>query len=279
VPPARFGDPVVSPDGHQILFSRSDPETETPDIFLYDDVQRVASRVTTDPGVDVLPIWSSDATRVIFRSNRNGPGDVYLTSLNGSRNEELLLRNAARKDPTDWSPDGRFILYDNYDSNDPSRESDLWVLPLFGDRKPRPYQREAFSAWGGRFSPDGRWVAYASDEHSKEDVYIQAFPATGVSHRVSTQGGWQPAWRRDGRELFYLAADGTLMAAAIGGHDDILEVGAPAPLFRATLRSTLLRNHYDVAPNGDRFLINTPVQDEAAAPITVVLNWPGTLRN
>src|SRR5262249_47035828 len=212
------------------------------------------------------------------RSNRNGPGDIYLKSLSGSGNEELLLRNAARKDPTDWSPDGRFILYDNYDSGDPTRQSNMWVLPLFGDRRPRPYQHTSFSAWGGRFSPDGHWVAHATDEHSGEDVYAQAFPATGVSYRVSTEGGWQPAWRRDGRELFYLAHDGTLMAAAIRGRGDLVEGGRPTPLFRATLRSTLLRNHYDVAPNGDRFLFNTPVQDEATAPITVVLNWTATLR-
>jgi Tol biopolymer transport system component len=226
----------------------------------------------------VLPVWSADGARIVFRSNRNGPGDLYVKSLTGSGNEELLLRNGARKDPTDWSPDGRFILYDNYDGDDPSRESNMWVLPLFEDRKPSPYQRKTFSAWGGRFSPDGHWVAYAADEHGKDNVYIQAFPATGVSYRISKQGGWQPAWRRDGRELFYLATDGTQMAAAVNAHDDIVEVSVPIPLFRPTVRSTLLRNHYDVAPNGDRFLINTPVQDEATAPITVVLNWTAALR-
>jgi eukaryotic-like serine/threonine-protein kinase len=276
VPPARLGDPVISADGHQILFSRMNPETETPDIFLYND-QHDVSRVTSDPGFNVLPIWSADAARVIYRSNRNGPGDLYVKSLTGSGKEELLLRNAARKDPTDWSPDGRFILYDTYVGDDPSRESDMWVLPLFDDRKPNPYQRKTFSAWGGRFSPDGHWVAYASDEHGKENVYIQAFPATGVSYRISRQGGWQPVWRRDGRELFYLATDGTLMAAAVSAHDDIVEAGVPIPLFRPTVRSTLLRNHFDVAPNGDRILINTPVQDEATAPITVVLNWTAAL--
>jgi DNA-binding winged helix-turn-helix (wHTH) protein/Tol biopolymer transport system component len=275
--PARINDPVVSPDGHQILFVRADPETETTDIFLYDNSRAVVSRVTTDPGVDVLPVWSPDAKRVAFRSNRNGAGDIYVKSVNGGT-DELLLRNAARKDPTDWSPDGKFILYDNYDGSDASRESDMWVLPLFGDRNPHPYQRTTFSAWGGRFSPDGRWVAYAADEHSKNgDVYIQAFPATGVSYRVSTRGGWQPSWRRDGRELFYLATDGTLMAAAVWDHDGMLEVAAPTPLFRRTWRSTLLRNHYDVAPNGDRFLINAPVQDETTAPVTFVLNWTAML--
>jgi eukaryotic-like serine/threonine-protein kinase len=201
-----------------------------------------------------------------------------LRSLTGSGSEELLLKNTARKDPTDWSPDGRFILYDNYAGDDPSRESDMWVLPTFGDRIPSPYQRKTFSAWGGRFSPDGRWVAYAADEESKGDVYIQAFPATGVRHRVSKQGGWQPAWRRDGREVYYLATDGTLMAADVHAHDDGIDVGVPRPLFRPNTRSTLLRNHYDVAPGGDRFLFNTPMQDEATAPITVVLNWTATLR-
>ena len=277
VPPARLGDPAVSSDGHQILFSRLDPETETPDIILYND-QSAISRVTSDPGVDVLPVWSSDGGQLVFRSNRNGPGDLYMKSLTGKGDERLLLKNAARKDPTDWSPDGRFVLYDNYDGEDPSRESDMWVLPLFGDRTPRPYQQKKFSAWGGRFSPDGRWVAYAADEHSKDDVYIQAFPATGTSYRVSQHGGSEPVWRRDGRELFYLSSDGTLMVAGVRAHDTGVELETPTPLFRPTLRSTLLRNHYDVTPKGDRFLINTPLQDEATAPITVVLNWPAALR-
>ena len=276
MPPAGMGDPMISPDGRQILFSRLNPETETPDIYLYDDRHDV-SRVTSDPGFDVLPVWSADAARVVYRSNRNGPGDIYLKSLTGSGSEELLLRTAARKDPTDWSPDGRFILYDNYDG-EPTRESDMWVLPLFDDRKPSPYQHKTFGTWGGRFSPDGHWVAYAADEHGKDNVYIQAFPATGISYRVSKQGGVMPAWRRDGRELFFIAADGTLMAASVNVRHDVVEVGAPSPLFRPKVRSTLLRNYYDVAPNGDRFLINSPLQDEATTPITVVLNWTATLR-
>jgi DNA-binding winged helix-turn-helix (wHTH) protein/Tol biopolymer transport system component len=275
IPPARLGDPAISPDGSQVLVSRQDPDTETPDLYLSNE--HGLSRVTSHPGVDVLPVWSPDAAKVVYRSNRNGPGDLYVKPLVGAGDEELLVRNTARKDPTDWSPDGRFILYDNFDGDDPSRESDMWILPMFGDRRPSQYQRKTFSAWGGRFSPDGRWVAYASDEHGKGDVYIQAFPANGISYRVSKHGGWQPAWRRDGRELFYLANDGMLMAAAIHVHDDAVDVGEPVGLFRPTVRSTLLRNHYDVAPNGDRFLVNTPVQDEATAPLTVVLNWTATL--
>ena len=278
IPAGRQADPAVSPDGHQILWERTDPETQTPDIFLFDERQGALSRLTSDPSVDVLPIWSADATQVVYRSNRDGPGDLYLKSLTANGKEELVLRNSARKDPTDWSPDGRFILYDNWDGHGPTRESDLWFVPLFGDRQPSPYQRTTFSAWGGRFSPDGRWIAYAANESGRDDVYVQAFPATGIRYRVSKQGGSQPAWRRDGRELFYLAADGTLTTCAIRMQNDTVDVGAPTPLFRPKLRSSLLRNHFDVAPDGERFLINTPVQDETTAPITVVLNWTSTLR-
>ena len=278
IQPGRQEDPAVSPDGHLILWGRNDPETQTPDIFLFDRRDRATTRLTFDPSVDVLPIWSPDGSQFAFRSNRNGPGDLYVKSLVGNAEEELLLRNAARKDPTDWSPDSRFILYDNYDGEDPTRESDIWVVPLFGDRKPSPYQHKAFSAWGGRFAPDGQWIAYAADESGTDDVYIQAFPATGVTYRVSRHGGSQPAWRRDGRELFYLAGDGVLTACSVQTHKGVVEVGTPTPLFHPTLRSSLLRNHYDVAPNGDRFLINTPVQDETTAPITVVLNWNEELK-
>ena len=254
-----------------------DPETHTTDIFLFDGLHRAMSRFTSDPSVDVVPIWSrDDATRVVYRSNRNGSGDLYLKPLAGDGKEELLLRSDARKDPTDWSRDGRFILYDNWASQGATRV--MWFVPLFGDRKPSPYQHTTFSTYGGRFSPDGRWVAYTANESGTDEVYIQAFPAAGVSHRVSTHGGSEPAWRGDGQELFYLAADGTLTACAIRMHNDVVDVGASTPLFRPKLGSSSLRNNFDVAQNGERFLITTPLQDQTTARITVVLNWTSTLR-
>jgi hypothetical protein len=278
LPLARRGNPAISRDGHQILWNEADPLTRTADIFRSDERGNAVSRLTFDPSVDVLPVWSADATQVVFRSNRNGPGDLYRKSLTGTQNEELLLKNSARKDPTDWSPDGRFILYDNFAGDDTSRVSDMWVLPVIGDRQPSPYQRKTFSAWGGRFSPDGRWVAYAADETGKENVYIQAFPANGVSYRVSTGGGSQPTWRRDGLELIYLAADGMLMACAIRTRSNGVDVSVPTALFRPSVQSGRLRNGFDVAPDADRLVVNAPVQDETTAPITVLLNWTSTLR-
>ena len=277
IPAARQGDPALSPDGHQILWERLDPETHTPDIFLFDEPHRAMSRLTSDQSVDVVPIWSGNGTQFVYRSNRNGPGDLYLKALVGNGKEELLLGNGVRKDPTDWSRDGRFILYDNWANQGSTRV--MWFVPLFGDRKPSPYQYKTFSNWGGRFSPDGHWVAYAANESGPDEVYIQAFPATGVTYRVSTGGGSEPAWRGDGHELFYLAADGTLTACVIRMHDDVVDVGAPTPLFRPKLEpNNTLRHVFDVAPDGERFLITTPIQDETAARITVVLNWTSTLR-
>src|SRR5262249_25605021 len=151
--------------------------------------------------------------------------------------------------------------------------SDIWVLPLPGGLTPTQYSATPFAKWSGRFSPDGRWVAYVADDTGGSDVYVQAFPATSRRWRVSTSGGDDPQWRRDGRELFYVAANGWLTAVAVTDHGESISFGAPQTLFRIPMKYTLLRNRYSVGADGNHFLVDLPVDEDAGVPMTVIVNW------
>jgi len=229
-----------------------------------------SSRFTFDPADDRFPIWSPDGARVVFASNRNGTYDLYQKQANGSGNEEVLLQSAENKRPSSWSPDGRFILYTQ-------NSRDMMVLPLTdsrkpGDRKPYPFLSTQFSQTQGAFSPDGKWVAYQSNESGRNEVYVRPFPGPGGQWHVSTGGGISPRWRADGKELYYLAPDNKLMAVAVTVQGAAFTPGTPETLFQTHIVSPGLRPQYDVARDG-RFLINTDLQDTSAEPIHLLLNW------
>jgi Tol biopolymer transport system component len=200
--------------------------------------------------------------------------DLYQKASNGAGAEEVLLEDNLDKTPLSWSSDGRFILY--LTSGGPTG-NDLFVLPLFGDRKPFPFLQTQFNDYPGQFSPDGRWVAYASDESGKFEVYVAPFPGPGGKWQVSVAGGDWPRWRRDGTEIFYLAPDNKLMAAAVNGKGSSFEVDAVKPLFDAHAAPGV-RYSYDVSGDGQRFLINTAPEQSASAPVTVVVNWTAGLK-
>jgi eukaryotic-like serine/threonine-protein kinase len=273
--PIRQGDPVANARGSEVL-SWKGSEAEV-NLWLDDVSRRTTTRITFS-GQDVLPVLSPDGDETIFRSNRNGGGDLYRKSLRRTDPEVLVLKSATRNDPTDWSPDGRYLLYDNYDVGETHTTSDIWVLPLSGDIKPSPYAASPFAKWAGRFSPDGRSVAYVADDTGRPEVYVQAFPATSDRWRVSTAGGDDPQWRRDGGELFFVAPDGMLSAVAVTGRGPSIEFSAPQPLFQIPLKYSVLRNRYAVGADGTRFLVDTPMDEETAAPLTVVVNWRAGLR-
>ena len=277
--PARQGDMMISPDGTQVLASRAVERGDVGevDIWRFDTIGGTSERMTTSPSVDVVPVWSPDGKEFVFRSSRNGAGDIYRRSI-GLRQERLLLKDMARKDPTDWSSDGRFLLYNRYDGRDPQRVAQIWVLPLGGDQSPSPYQPDSFGNWGGRFSPDGRAIAFVSDESGRWEVYVRPFPAVGDARLVSTGGGNQPAWRRDGRELFYVTQDGMLMSVPVSHRGADWTFGTPTALFATHAHPGMLRNSYDVSADGQKFLINRALEDPATVPITVELNWTTALR-
>jgi dipeptidyl aminopeptidase/acylaminoacyl peptidase len=187
--------------------------------------------------------------------------------------ELLVLKSGVRKDPTDWSPDGRWVLYNNYEGSEANKEADMWVLPMFGDRRPRRYEQSPFRRWSGRFSPDGHWVAFAANDTGKPEVYVQPFPANNVRWLVSTKGGEEPQWRDDGKELFYLAADGWLCAVSVAYRNGGLDFAEPRPLFKVSTKDSKLRNVYAASGDGMRFLVDTPLENAATVPLTVVINW------
>ena len=245
------------------------------DIWVYDVGRGLPTRFTFGPGIAGSSIWSPDGTHIVFGANRNGFANLYQKASNGAGAEEVLVEDKLNKTPVSWSPDGRFIMYVSSGS---ATGNDLFVLPLSADRKPVPFLQTKFNEGAGQFSPDGRWVAYQSDESGKYEVYVAPFPGPAGKWQISTAGGTNPRWRRDGTEIFYLAPDDTLMAAAVNGKASSFQVGAVKRLFPTRVIGP--RHEYDVGADGQKFLINSAPQLNRAVPtpITVVINWTAGLK-
>jgi Tol biopolymer transport system component len=263
--------PQLSPDGKQVVVDRLDSQTGTYDLWLIELARGIPSRFTFDPRYDWYPVWSPDAARIIFSSDRDGVFNLYTKVASGVGKEELLLKSDQRKDPTDWSSDGRFLLFNQVD---PKTGYDVWVLPDpgggAGAKRPFPFVHTEFTERDGAFSPDGKWIAYTSNESGKEEIYVQAFPESGAKWQVSKGGGSRARWRRDGKELFYLASDRKIMAVGIGV-DATFHAGLPEPLFESHINDQFAR--FTVTADGQRFLLPVPVNEGSSEPATVVLNW------
>ena len=272
---ARSGDLELAPDGRRVAVSLFDPVQRARDIWLFDIARGLRTRFTFDAAEEFGSVWSPDGSRIVFNSRRKGHLDLYQKASSGAAAEEELLADDFDKSPVDWSPDGRFILFA---VTAPKTGSDLWILPLFGDRKPLPFLQTPFNESPGQFSPDGRWIAYSSSESGRYEVYVTPFPGPGGKWQVSTAGGDWLRWRRDGKEIFYVAPGGRLMAAAVNGGASAFEVGDVRPLFdpRGAAPNQWM---YDISPDGQRFLVNTLAEEAGSAPITLVVNWPALLKN
>jgi Tol biopolymer transport system component/predicted Ser/Thr protein kinase len=270
----------LSPDGAQVAFVRTDNPAGTGDIWLHDVARGTSSRFTSDPAADTWPVWSPDARYIVFASERDGIRNLYRKLSSNAGPEEVLLRSNEPKTPTDWSRDGRFLLYTNID---PKTGNDIWFLPLTpegtgGEPKPTPYLKTEFFEANGRFSPDGRFVAYHSNASGQAEIYVQPFPdPTGGKWMVSKGGGGQPRWRRDGKELFYTSISGPAKLMAV-------EVST-SPVFRAGIPKTLFQfpsgpPAWDVTGDGQKFIKATAPEaaTTSPSPITVVLNWTAGLK-
>jgi eukaryotic-like serine/threonine-protein kinase len=265
----------LSPDEKRVAVDRVDAQTGTSDIWLFDLSRGIPARFTTDPAPDWYPLWSPDGSRIVFTSGREGIPNIFQRNASGVGAEEVLLRSDENKVPDDWSSDGKFIVFESLNSK---TKLDLWLLPMTGDRQPFPFLQTEFNEQQAQFSPTGKWIAYTSDESGSPEVYVQTFPASGGKWLISTGGGCQPRWRRDGKELFYIAPDKKLMAVELKT-GSALEAAVPKPLFETRVfLLTTFRNHYVVTGDGQRFLINSRVEETIATPITVVLDWTAELK-
>jgi Tol biopolymer transport system component len=220
----------------------------------------------------------------VFASTRNGVYDLFEKPASNTADERPLLVTSQNKKPLSWSLDGRFLLYG---VQDPNTAADLWVLPMIGDRKAFPLLHSRFDEIEGQFSPNGRWLAYVSNESGRYETYIRSFPEAGDQQLVSTAGGTQPRWRGDGKELFYVAPDATLMAVPIrvAPSTRALDVGEPVALFRTHLAvggnvaPASFQSHAQYAVTSDgRFLMNMTTDEAVTSPITIVQNWPAILK-
>jgi Tol biopolymer transport system component len=263
--------PAISPDGRQVAISRT--VAGNADVWLQ-DLARLGAlrRITTAPTPDIYPIWSPDGTRIAYAGIGRAGFDIFVRPTTTDGGESLLLGGAFQEIPADWSRDGRFVLYRQ---QDPSGNQDLWAFPMGGSQKPFPVARTSADERTGQFSPDGKWVAFESNESGRYDVYVQSFPSPAVRTIVSTAGGRQARWGPDGKELFYIAPDGRLMAVSVRFRPDgQIDPASPVPLFATRVSSTPTGGsvvEYDISRDGRQFLMNTLVE-QTGAPITLVLH-------
>ncbi len=273
---AAYSTPLLSPDGKRLGVSMIDPESGNWDIWIYDLARNVRTRFTFDPGVDAVTIWSPDASRIAFSSNRKGHFDIYQKAASGVGSEELLLGSDADKFASSWSPDGKYLAFNQSDPNVTDR-TDIWFLPLSADRKPTRFLGTPFDEGAARFSSDGRWIAYVSDESGRNEVYVVPFPVPNGKWQISTTGGDEPRWANDGKELYYLAPDSKLMVARVSGSEKSFEVIDVNPLFGTKL-SLEIGSKYDVSPDAKRFLTNSSLERGTVSPITLVVNWTAAVQ-
>ncbi len=266
----------VSPDAKRMAAEISDRESNNNDLWIFDIARGLKTRFTFDPARDFAPVWSPDGSQIVFASPRGRvQSDLYLRNSSGGGSEQLLLQSDSGKTPTDWSRDGKYIAYTVADRKNKTGD-DIWILPMFGDRKPFPYLQTPFSESTAAFSPDGKWIAYTSNESGRYEVYVAPFPEPGGKFQISGGGGANPHWRRDGKELYYVGLDGKLIAAEIKEDGATILVGTVRPLFQTSSKS-IFYGQYNT-PDGQRFLINSMEQGDSQ-PLTLVVNWPAELRS
>jgi Tol biopolymer transport system component len=258
------------------------------DVWVHEFARNTSIRLTSHPAWDWLPVWSRDGKYIAYSSERDDTAfNLYRKLSNAAGEEELLLKSREDKIVQDWSHDGRFLLYavavSGGRTNAYTASHDLWVLPITPGKpehlKPQPYLQTEFNETQGKFSHDGRFIAYRSDASGSDEVYVRPFPAASSgSWKVSTQGGFAPQWSRDGKEMFYISADSKMMVVKVSA-DPVLKIGIPKALFPVLTRDGPKHNMtpYDVTADGKKFLIISGGPSRAV-PIMVVLNWTALLK-
>jgi Tol biopolymer transport system component len=269
----------LSPDAKRAVFTRN-AGGRTLNLWLVEFSRSVVRRLTFGAYADSGPTWSPDGRQIAFSSDRAGDLQIFRKNADGAGQDEQLTSGPNNKRVTDWSRDGRFLLYSE---DDPKTGTDLWALPLDGSRKPIPILQTLSAEDRGQFSPDGKWIAYESSESGLKEVYIRGFPPSSTRWQISNHGGMAPRWRGDGKELFYLSPDNKMMSVTVRTSADSIEWDKPRELFGGlNAIGTALTTPYDVSADGQRFLLSllsVPYEGRGGIPpLTVVLNWQAALK-
>jgi Tol biopolymer transport system component len=276
-PLRRLGAPALSPDGGLVAVEVWEGGSDW-DVWVLNIARSVRTRLSTAPGYDGGPVWSPTGEEVVFTSSRAGNQDIVLRQADGSGETEVLASTPHDERTCDWSRDGKHLFYELHK---PESGCDLWYLKRSeetGPWEPHPFLQTSFNEHGAKLSPDGRYVAYVSDESGQREVYVRAFPEGGRKWTVSRDGGERPRWSRDGQKLFYVEGR-TLVAVSVSG-DPPFSVGSATRLFEhSTLREGNRDPRYDVSADGQRFLLAEPVGGAAGPSIRVVLNWFAEFRD
>jgi Tol biopolymer transport system component len=275
---ADYEDVEFSPDGRRVAASIRDPSRgQNLDLWVLDVGRGNATRLTTERSDEFNPVWTPDGQKLFYVSDRHGYYDLYSRPASGGP-EEVVLQTKWDKVVSDVTPDGSSLLFNGSPSG---HGEDIWLAALGGGKEPKPLtQTPGFVEIDARVSRDGRWIAFASNESGHNEIYVQPFPS-GQKKLASEGGGSLPVWTRDGKELFYVAIDDRLMAVSVSVRGGVLEFGVPQPLFelRAAGTNLFADRQYDVAPDGERFLVVRRVGQERADPLVVEMNWRSRLKN
>lgn len=261
---------ALSPDGKRLAVTVVS-SSGSADIWVFELERGVRTRFTFGGGFG-SPVWSPDGRNLVFYDFHPGHFGLYIKPADGSGSEQTLLSSDVPVIPQAWSRDGKFLAYSR---NDPKTNFDVWILPLTGDRKPFPFVQTPYTELNPKFSPDGKWIAYQSDESGRSEVYVAPFPGPGGKWQISSAGGTQPVWSRDGREVYFFSPAYQMMAAAIRASGASLQPGNAVPLFTPAARN-YPSGVYDVDAKG-RFLINIGAE-ETSEPLTLVQNWDAELK-
>jgi Tol biopolymer transport system component len=275
-PSGEWGPVRISPDGKRAVAARIDSGQTQADLWMIDS-SGTTSQLTNTPTHEGSPVWSPDGSRIVFFANARGSYDLFVSPAIPNGRVDLLFASSFLKYPTDWTRDGRYVLFGTIGTG---TKSDIWAYSI-AEKRATPILQTVYAEGYGAVSPDGKWLAYQSDESGANQIYVQPFkPASSETQRrwqVSSAGGSLPRWRGDGKELFYMARDGALMAAPTAESGGEFQSGQPQVLFQTRPLPRTPYNLFDVTPDGQRFLVNVPMEWSSSAPINVSMNWASKL--
>jgi serine/threonine-protein kinase len=267
--PAEYEAPALSPDGRRIAVARADDRTNGSNLWLLDVERNLSMRLTFGPQQDASPLWSPEGDRIAYASRRDGLMRLMTTSVAGGGVEQEIAASPQMVSVSDWSIDGRTLLYT---TQDPKTGLDIWAIPLTGDRKPWALIQTPFNESDARLSPDGRWVAYVSNESGIDQVYVRSFPKAESKWQISANGGTHPHWSRDGRELLFVAAGDMLASVRVDSE----------PAFRVSEAVQISRlpgaTGFELTPDGQRVLVQMPEDGANANELHVIVNWRSELK-